>query len=105
MTCTKTPAVATPTASAIDEFRQKLEEYTAAHQKYEDDIKAYWSSIADKRRTRNTKRRNGQEILIDDYVLSQPRVYSGSSKPVDPLGPIEEVPPPKKYGPIVADFL
>src|SRR5262249_53952967 len=71
---------------------------------YEGEARAYWNSIADKRRLRNAKRRNNQEILLDDYVLTQPPVYSGPPEPIDPLAPAEE-PPPRKYVPIVADFL
>ena len=42
--------------------------------------------------------------MLADYVLTQPPIYSGPPKPVDPSAPIEEV-PPKKYVPVVADFL
>ncbi len=92
-------------AAATEEYRRKLEEYTAARQKYEDDTNAYWSSIVEKRRTRNVKRRNNQDVLIDDYVLTQPPVYTGPSKPLDPSAPTGEAPPPSKYVPVVADFL
>jgi hypothetical protein len=87
------------------EYGRKLEEYTVARQKYEDDTKAYWSSIADKRRGRIAKRRNNQELLIDDYVLVQPPAYSGPPKPIDPSAPPEDRAPPRKYVPVVADFL
>jgi hypothetical protein len=90
-------------ATDTDAYRRELEEYTAARQKFDDDTKEYWSSIANKRRTRIAKRRNNQEVLIDDYVLTQPPVYSGPPQPVDPSQPIEE--PPRKYVPVVADFL
>jgi hypothetical protein len=93
-----------PSAAAMAEYRRKLEEYTAARRKYEAEADAYWSSVAEKRRLRHAKRRNNQEILLADYVLIQPPVYSGPLKPVDPPAPIEEV-PARKYVPVVADFL
>ena len=104
---TSSSAATTPVqsriAAAVDEYRRKLQEYLAARRKYEGEARAYWNSIADKRRIRNAKRRNNQEILIDDYVLTQPPVYSGPPKPVDPSAPPEEAPP--RYVPVVTDFL
>ena len=44
----------------------------------------YWSAVAEKRRARNTKRRDHLPIGADDYVLTQPPVYSGPPRPVDP---------------------
>lgn len=100
------PAVSTsaPPAAAMAEYRRKLEEYTAARRKYEAEADAYWNSVAEKRRLRHAKRRNNQDIVLGDYVLTQPPVYTGPPKPVDPSAPIEEV-PPRKYVPVVADFL
>jgi hypothetical protein len=97
-------AQATPTPAAIAEYRRKLEEYTVARGKYEAEAEVYWSSIADKRRLRHAKRRNNQEMALSDYVLTQPPVYSGPPRPIDPSAPIEEA-PPRKYVPVVADFL
>ena len=97
-------SVTTPSAAAMAEYRRKLEEYTAARRKYEAEADAYWSSVAEKRRLRQAKLRNHQEIVLADYVLTQPPIYSGPPKPVDPSAPVEEV-PPKKYVPVVADFL
>ena len=97
-------AQAAPSAAAIAEYRRKLEEYTAARGKYEAEADAYWTSVADKRRLRHARRRNNQAIGLGDYVLTQPPVYSGPPKPIDPAAPIEEA-PPKKYVPVVADFL
>ena len=96
-------AQATPTPAAIAEYRRKLEEYTVVRGKYDAEAEAYWSSIADRRRLRHAKRRNNQEIVVGDYVLTQPPVYSGPPKPIDPSAPIEEAPP--RYVPVVADFL
>ena len=97
-------SVTTPSAAAMAEYRRKLEEYTAARRKYEAEADAYWSLVAEKRRLRQAKLRNHQETVLADYVLTQPPIYSGPPKPVDPSAPVEEV-PPKKYVPVVADFL
>ena len=86
------------------EYRRKLAEYNAARQQYDAEVDAYWSSVADKRRSRAAKRRGSGDIRIEDYVLTQPPVYSGPPRPVDPSAPIEE-PPPRKYVPVVADLL
>jgi len=93
-----------PSPAAMGEYRRKLEEYTLARGKYEAEADAYWGSIADKRKLRRAKRRNNQDIVLGDYVLTQPPVYSGPPKPVDPSAPPEEA-PPRKYVPVVADFL
>jgi hypothetical protein len=102
---TERPAAATtaPSAAAMAEYRRKLEEYTAARRKYEAEADIYWRSVADKRRLRQAKLRTNQEIALSDYVLTQPPVYVGPPKPVDPSAPIEEA--PRKYVPVVADFL
>jgi hypothetical protein len=94
----------TPSPAAMAEYRRKLEEYATARGKYEAEADAYWSSVGDKRRLRHAKRRNNQEVVLSDYVLTQPPVYSGPPKPVDPSAPIEEA-LPRKYVPVVADFL
>src|SRR5215203_393892 len=77
-----------PTAPSRDaapaEFQKKLEAYTQARQIYENEAGAYWTRIAEKRRLRNSKRRNHEPVVIDDYVLIQPPIYSGPPKPVDP---------------------
>jgi hypothetical protein len=66
---------------------------------------AYWRLVADRRKVRIAKRKANQEILLDDYVLTQPPTYSGPPKPVDPSGAPEEPPPVPKYVPVKADFL
>jgi hypothetical protein len=101
----KPPANAAPsTSQGTSDYRRKLEQYTKARQKYEEEANAYWTSIAEKRRARNGKRRNSEKILADDYVLTQPPVYSGPARPVDPASGVPET-PPRKYVPVVADFL
>ena len=91
-------------AAAMSEYRQKLEEYRAARQKYEEEAASYWNSVAEKRRKRAAKRREREEIALNDYVLTQPPVYSGPPEPINPSIPIPP-PPPRKYVPVVADFL
>ena len=87
----------------MNDYRRKLDAYTLARQKFEAEANAYWTAIADKRRARNAKRRDKQEIVLDDYVLTQPPVYSGPAKPVDPSGATD--PAPRAYVPVTADFL
>ena len=96
-------ASAAPTAEAMAEYRRKLEVYRVAHDAFERRAGAYWDAVAAKRRARNAKRRAGQAILLEDYVLTQPPVYTGPPRPVDPSAPGE--PPPRKYVPVVTDFL
>ena len=91
-------------AAAMAKYRQELEAYLQARDAYQAAAKAYWASIAEKRRSRNGKRARGAALSIDDYVLDQPPVYSGPPKPRDPSKPPEPpVPPP--YVPVVTDFL
>ena len=66
---------------------------------------AYWSAITDKRRGRNAKRREHQPITLDDYVLTQPPVYTGPKRPVNPLPEPEQPHREHKYIPVVADLL
>src|ERR1700740_2115965 len=74
----------TVSPEAIADYRQKLAEYQAVHDAYEADATAYWSSIAERRRGRNAKRRDRQQGVLDDYVLTQPPVYHGPRRPVNP---------------------
>jgi hypothetical protein len=93
------------TPQAIAEYRRKLQEYQEARAAFEAEAGAYWSAIADKRRTRNAKRRERQPIALDDYVLEQPPVYAGPKRPVNPEPEEEEPSRPRKAIPLVADFL
>jgi hypothetical protein len=91
---------------AIAEYRRKLKEYQEARAAFEEEAGAYWASIAEKRRGRNAKRRARQPITLDDYVLTQPPVYTGPKRPVNPSPePEEERPRPRKAIPVVADLL
>jgi len=93
---------------AIAEYRRKLREYQEARAAFEAEAGAYWNSIAEKRRGRNAKRRERLPIGLDDYVLTQPPVYTGPKRPVNPEpSPREPEQPPRerKYIPVVADLL
>jgi hypothetical protein len=93
---------------AIADYRRRLKEYLEARAAFEAEASAYWSSIADKRRGRNAKRREHQAIALDDYVLTQPPVYSGPKRPQNPQPEAEEPREPRherKYIPVVADLI
>ncbi len=95
-----------PSPEAIAGYQRKLEQYEQIHGAFERVDTAYWDEIAAKRRTRNAKRRTHQAITLNDYVLSQPPVYTGPPKPVSPLPPPPSPPvPPKPEIPVVTDFL
>src|SRR6266436_5640621 len=90
---------------AIAEYRRKLKEYLEARTAFDQEADAYWNSISEKRRGRNAKRRERQTITLDDYVLTQPPVYTGPKRPVNPEP--EEGKPPREHKaiPVVADLL
>jgi hypothetical protein len=90
---------------AIAEYRRKLREYEQARAAFEEEAGAYWSAISEKRKGRNAKRRERQSIALDDYVLTQPPVYSGPKRPVNPEPEEEKPPRERKPIPVVADFL
>jgi hypothetical protein len=93
-------------AEAKAEYKRKLVEYEAAQQLYEEAAQSYWKLVSEKRQLRNAKRRNGEAIVVDDYVLAQPPVYTGPPRPVDPAPEPEQTPPVARAAvPIVADFL
>src|SRR6202171_624456 len=97
--------VASP--QAIAEYRRKLREYQEARAAFEQEASAYWSSIAEKRRGATAKRRERQTIALDDYVLTQPPVYTGPKRPVDPSPTPSEATEPRqrKTIPAVAELL
>jgi hypothetical protein len=90
---------------AIAEYKRKLKEYQEARAAFDEEAGAYWSSISDKRRGRNAKRRDRQQITLDDYVLTQPPLYDGPKRPVDPSPSAEPESRPRKTIPVVADLL
>lgn len=88
----------------MTEYRRKLAEYTAVREPFDKQAGAYWAAISDKRKIRNAKRRSGETIVAEDYVLTQPPVYTGPPKPLDPSAP-PTPPAARKSLPVVADFL
>ena len=92
---------------AIADYRRLLRQYQEARGAFEEEAGAYWNSIAEKRRGRNAKRREHLAIALDDYVLTQPPVYTGPKRPVNPEG--EEAPEirPRQHKaiPLVGDLL
>ena len=94
-----------PSAQAIAEYRRKLKAYQEARAGFEAEAGAYWNSIAEKRRGRNAKRREHLTIGQDDYVLTQPPVYTGPKRPQNPEPEPEQRHRARKYIPVVADLL
>jgi hypothetical protein len=92
----------------IAEYRRKLNQYLEARAAFDEQATAYWNAISEKRRGRNAKRRDHQPIALDDYVLTQPPVYTGPKRPAGPpLEPSEPERTPRehKHIPVVADLL
>ena len=103
------PGAAAPSALTA-EYQRQLAAYRQARQKFDDEAAAYWGAVAQKRRLRNAKRREHDEIVLHDYVLTQPPLYAGPPPPsyprrVDEDAAREAPAPPRKYVPVVADFL
>ena len=92
---------------AIAEYRRLLKQYQEARGAFEQEAGAYWNAISEKRRGRNAKRRDHQPITLDDYVLTQPPVYAGPRRPVNPAPEPEPERPPRQHKaiPVVADLL
>ena len=92
---------------AIAEYQRLLAQYQEARAAFEAEASAYWSSIAEKRRGRNAKRRDHLAITLDDYVLTQPPVYTGPKRPVNPEPEAPEARPPRQHKaiPAVGDLL
>jgi hypothetical protein len=82
---------------------ERVGEYIRARQKFDEASSQYWKLIIEKRRARIAKRRNNQTVLIDDYVLTQPPVYTGPPKPANLPRVPEQAPP--VYVPVIADFI
>lgn len=92
-------------AAAMGDYQAKLTAWQQARQPYETQADAYWDAVAAKRRIRNEKRRNHEPVLLEDYVLDQPPVYSGPPRPVDPSAPPGPAPGEAPPIPVLADFL
>ena len=91
-------------AAAIH-HRGAIEAYIRARRAYEDEASAYWQSVVDKRRGRNAKRRNNETIVLDDYVLTQPPIYTGPPRPPGYVPPRRDPAQPALPIPGIADFL
>jgi hypothetical protein len=98
-------AMAQASPQAIAEYRRKLAEYQQIRGAFDAEAGAYWSQISEKRRGRNAKRRSGQQITLDDYVLEQPPVYTGPKRPVNPEPEEQPNRPARKPLPVAADLL
>ncbi|MBS0535852.1 MAG: hypothetical protein JSR72_17510 [Proteobacteria bacterium] len=96
---------ATSTFAAAGDYESKLAAYEAARRPYEAAAETYWDAVSDKRRIRNAKRRGNEPILLEDYVLEQPPVYTGPPRPVDPNAPPGPQPGERPPVPVIADFL
>jgi hypothetical protein len=99
--CAGTPAFAREASEqpAASNARTAVERYARVRRGYEQEAEAYWQAIADKRRARFAKRRNGEPVVLDDYVLTQPPLYTGPPRPPgfrmprrDPRAPIVRIP-------------
>jgi hypothetical protein len=82
-----------------------IEAYIRARTAYEQEAEAYWQSIADKRRARFAKRRSGEPIGLDDYVLAQPPVYAGPPPPPGYVPPRRDPDRPPVPIPTIPEFL
>ena len=82
-----------------------VEAYIRARRAYEDEASAYWQSVVDKRRGRNAKRRNSEAITLNDYVLTQPPIYTGPPRPPGYVPPHRDPEQPPLPIPGIADFL
>jgi hypothetical protein len=94
-----------PAFAQNGDYQARLAQYTQIHGAYEQEASAYWDQVVDKRRARNAKRRSGEPITAADYVLTQPPVYSGPPRPIDPNAPPGPGPGEKPPIPVLADFL
>ena len=82
-----------------------IEAYIRARRAYEDEASVYWQSVVDKRRGRNAKRRSNETIVLDDYVLTQPPIYTGPPRPPGYVPPRRDPARPALPIPGIADFL
>ena len=87
--------VASP--QSIAEYRYLLKQYQEARAAFEQEAGAYWDAISEKRRGRNAKRRDHEAITLDDYVLTQPPVYAGPRRPVNPAPEPGPEHPPREH--------
>jgi hypothetical protein len=93
------------TGAVAASSKAAIEAYIRARRAYEEEASAYWQSVVDKRRGRNAKRRNNEQIVLEDYVLTQPPVYTGPPRPPGYVPPQRDPTPPALPIPGIEDFL
>ena len=94
---------------AVSDYLAEVDAYRKARNVYERKARIYWNAIGSKRAQRRKKRSRGSKIVLSDYVLGQPPVYSGPKRPELP----SFIPRPSDSGkipkrttlPVVQDFL
>jgi hypothetical protein len=101
------PRAVVPGAAPAADYQTLLKQYTRARRAFDEEATAYWKSITEKRRGRIAKRAKNEPIVLEDYVLTQPPVYRGPPRPIDPTSPPHPDPtePRRPVIPVVADFL
>src|SRR5499426_1587801 len=93
-------------APPAPDYQARAEQYARARRAFEEEAGAYWQAVSEKRGVRNAKRRNNEQTVLDDYVLTQPPVYQGPPRPIDPAAPDKDPTEPRKPEiPVVSDFL
>ena len=85
--------------------RGAIEAYIRARRAYEDEASAYWQSVVDKRRGATPSAATAKPIVLDDYVLTQPPVYTGPPRPPGYMPPRRDPAQPPLPIPGIADFL
>jgi hypothetical protein len=90
--------------AATSNTRSKVAQYAGARRAYENEAEAYWQLITDKRRARMRKLRNGEPTELDDYVLTQPPLYSGPPRPPGYVAPRDPKKPRYRI-PTVGEFI
>ena len=91
-------------SAALADYQAKLAQYLQARQAYAAVADIYWNAVIEKRHVRNAKRRDHIAIELTDYVLTQPPVYAGPPRPINPAAPGPE-PSEQPPIPVIADFL
>ena len=81
-------------ADARADYESKLAAYQASRAAFEEISAPYWDQVRQKRQLRNTKRRSGEMIVAEDYVLTQPPLYNGPPRPIPPPDVRDQLPPP-----------
>ena len=104
MTAPSARAQSAPPSAALADYQAKLAQYLQARQAYDAEADVYWNAVIEKRHVRNAKRRDHIPIQLADYVLTQPPLYSGPPRPINPAAPGPE-PSERPPIPLIADFL